>query len=82
MNQRSLPIKAVPLLSIASSLALLIATSAHAQTQVYSQDFEIDDTLNWTVNQTSGSNYANFFFDYSTIGIPQAPIRLVLAPTG
>lgn len=53
--------------------ALLLGTRATAQTQVYSQDFEVDDTLNWVVNQTSGSNIADFYFDYSSKGIPLSP---------
>jgi hypothetical protein len=41
---------------------------------LYSQTFDVDDTANWTVNNNgAGTNTANFFFDYSTVGIPSAP---------
>ncbi len=42
--------------------------------QLYSQNFDVDDTANWTVNlsPTTDSN-ADLFFDYSTVGIPSAP---------
>ncbi|MCH7870762.1 MAG: hypothetical protein IID33_03590, partial [Planctomycetes bacterium] len=42
--------------------------------QLYSEDFEIDPTADWTVNHhpfTLGT--FDFFFDYSTVGIPPAP---------
>ena len=56
--------------------ALAVAGSvlaAKGQTQVYFQDFVTDDTANWTVNQTIGNHSAEFFFDYSTVGIPLSP---------
>src|SRR5205809_404919 len=61
-----------------SALALIAllaaAATSQAQTQVYFQDFDADSTANWIVNQTgAGYNYADFFFDYSTVGIPAAP---------
>lgn len=41
---------------------------------VYFENFDTDDSANWAVNVTSGgSNSANIFFDYSTVGIPSAP---------
>src|SRR5262245_29950193 len=48
---------------------------------LYSQNFDVDDTANWTFNSSSAAdlaadnanNEANFFFDYSTAGIPPAP---------
>jgi hypothetical protein len=41
----------------------------------YSQDFEVDSTASWTVSQgpATTDSAANFFFDYSTVGIPPAP---------
>ena len=43
--------------------------------QSFADDFDVDHTANWTVNSTFGgaTNAANFFFDYSTVGIPSAP---------
>ena len=41
---------------------------------IYSQNFATDDSANWAVNYShSGSNYVNFNFDYTTIGLPPAP---------
>jgi hypothetical protein len=40
---------------------------------VYDQDFEIDSTASWTVNNGPSDFAANFFFDYGAIGIPAAP---------
>ena len=47
---------------------------ASAQTQLYSENFDTDQTANWSVNLSgSGTSTADFFFDYSTVGIPSAP---------
>jgi hypothetical protein len=41
---------------------------------LYLNRFETDTTASWTVNNNgAGTNAANFFFDYSTVGIPPAP---------
>ena len=68
---------------LACAVALMaIASLARAQTILYSDNFDVDTTANWTVNSfvggttASGGNAANaydFFFDYSTVGIPAAP---------
>jgi hypothetical protein len=40
----------------------------------YANNFETNTTANWTVNGSAGTdNFTDFFFDYSTAGIPQAP---------
>jgi len=53
---------------------LAITGTSQAQTQVYSENFDVDTTANWTVNKmTGGDNRADIFFDYSTVGIPPAP---------
>jgi hypothetical protein len=62
------------------SVALALASTASAAT-LYSQNFDVDDTANWTFNSSSAAdlpadnanNEANYFFDYSTVGIPAAP---------
>ncbi|MEO7299310.1 MAG: Calx-beta domain-containing protein [Verrucomicrobiota bacterium] len=51
----------------------MFSLAAKAQVQVYSENFETDTTSNWIVNQGLGLNSAEFFFDYSTVGIPLAP---------
>ncbi len=40
---------------------------------LYTQNFDVDDTANWTVFDGPTDELANFFFDYSTVGIPTAP---------
>ena len=46
-------------------------------TVLFSEDFDADHTPNWVVNPSAGANatdtIADFFFDYSTVGIPPAP---------
>ncbi|MGD9636945.1 MAG: hypothetical protein AB7G28_25765 [Pirellulales bacterium] len=58
-------------------LAVIAFSEISDSAPVYSEDFEIDPTVNWVVNsgpfQDLGDNTANFFFDYSTVGIPLAP---------
>lgn len=65
----------VALLSATSVLLLAGATSGSAQTQVYSENFEVDHTLDgtWATNTVGGANPVNLYFDYSTVGIPSAP---------
>jgi hypothetical protein len=58
----------------AASLALSTAALA---APMYTQDFNVDDTANWTVLPSTGANttdvIADFFYDYSAIGVPAAP---------
>src|SRR5262245_63176576 len=60
---------------VLASLAALIALAGLSKAApLYSENFDVDDTANWTVNNNgAGTNAANFFFDYSTVGIPSAP---------
>lgn len=59
---------------------LLLTTGAQAQL-LFSENFDVDPTSNWTFNSSivadtandSTGGEANFFFDYSTVGIPAAP---------
>lgn len=39
----------------------------------FTENFDADHTGSWTVNQGPGDGVAEFFFDYSTVGIPAAP---------
>jgi hypothetical protein len=63
-------------LAVAGAIFAASGTS-RAQTQVYFQDFDADSTANWVVNITgdpaTSYSYANFFFDYSTVGVASAP---------
>ncbi len=64
----------------AAVAALAFVPSARAQV-LFSENFDVDPTANWTFNSsiagdTANNNTggeANFFFDYSTVGIPAAP---------
>ena len=57
---------------MAASIPLISQDSFGA---LYSNDFDADTTASWTVNSNFGgaTNAANFFFDYSIVGIPSAP---------
>lgn len=66
----------------ATAILVLVASAARGQAVLFSESFDTDPTANWTVNSFIGgttssggsaANAANFFFDYSTVGIPAAP---------
>jgi hypothetical protein len=49
--------------------------AAEANAALFTDDFDEDHTAGWTVNQgpATTDSAANFFFDYSSAGIPSAP---------
>lgn len=53
-------------------IGLACVTAANA-TELYSDNFDADHTANWTVNNGPTDDHVNFYFDYSTLGIPSAP---------
>lgn len=53
--------------------AIAAAAAGTVQAQLFTADFDTDQTANWTVNASAGTHPANVFFDYSTVGIPSAP---------
>ena len=53
-------------------LGMVLAASP-AFGDLYTQDFEADSTASWTINGGLSDYAANFFFDYSSVGIPAAP---------
>lgn len=59
-------------LGLACAAALGMASVGQAA-PLYAQNFDVDDTANWTVNGGPSDEAANFFYDYSTAGIPSAP---------
>lgn len=63
------------LTALAASAAVFGATLAARAQLIYSDDFSNpDDGTNWVINYShTGSNYVNFQFDYTTIGLPPAP---------
>ena len=56
----------------ATVLVVFIASPAFSAV-LYSQNFEVDPTASWTVNSSPADAAADFFFDYSTVGISSAP---------
>jgi hypothetical protein len=54
-------------------IVVVAFVSTGAFGQLYSEDFEVDPTASWTVNNGPSDSTSNFFFDYSTVGIPAAP---------
>ncbi len=59
-------------ITLAVTVAILLALPAASNGQ-YTQDFEVDPTASWNVNLGPTDGLADFFFDYSTVGIPTAP---------
>lgn len=57
---------------VAAFAALGLCASAQAQ---YTNNFDVDTTASWTVNKDPATTDEahDFFFDYSTVGIPSAP---------
>lgn len=57
--------------------ALLVGAAlglqASASAAIYDQNFEVDPSATWTLNNGPSDAAADFFFDYSTVGIPAAP---------
>ena len=61
-------------LAAACSAALLGLSGTASAAVLFDEDFEVDPTANWTVNDPGLSDtVANFFYDYSAIGIASAP---------
>lgn len=47
---------------------------AQAETVLYQQNFDVDDTVNWTTNDSGLSDIiADYHYDYSAIGVSAAP---------
>jgi hypothetical protein len=59
----------------AAAAALCALTTSAAQAAIlYSNDFNLDTTASWTVNDPALSDkIADFYYDYSAIGVPAAP---------
>ncbi|TWT77382.1 hypothetical protein Pla123a_20430 [Posidoniimonas polymericola] len=60
--------------SSVASLAIALCVGGQASATIFSEDFEVDPTANWTVNDSALSDISvNFNYDYSAIGVPSAP---------
>ncbi|GAA5482581.1 PEP-CTERM sorting domain-containing protein [Haloferula sargassicola] len=65
--------KSRSLLPRAAAAAILAPLAVDAAV-LYEQDFDLDDTANWTVNTPGLSDVTvDFHYDYSAIGVPAAP---------
>ena len=62
-------ISVAPLILAVSGLSL---SDCMAQI-LFSDNFDSDHSANWTVNAGPSDHAADFYFDYSTVGIPAAP---------
>jgi hypothetical protein len=64
-------------LCVLSLAAALAVSTVSVAAPLYSQNFNVDDTANWTVLPSTGVNatdsVVDFFYDYSAIGVPAAP---------
>lgn len=77
----SLLMKLRNLVPLACGVAVGVTTSS-APAQLFSDDFDTDSTANWSVFTLGSNSDANFFFDYSTVGIPSAPNSVGGTTTG
>ncbi len=58
----------------AASLAIVAACAVSTPAATFFDDFDIDPTANWTVNNPGLSDITvDFNYDYSAIGVPPAP---------
>lgn len=68
-------------LKLLSSGLLVSALACTASAALYTENFDVDNSANWQffssiagdVNGNNSGGEADFFFDYSTVGIPSAP---------
>lgn len=65
----------MPTLKVSLAVATVSLAAVNCQAQLaFFDSFDLNHTASWTVNTTGvGLSDANFFFDYSTVGIPSAP---------
>lgn len=61
------------ILGATSWVAVLAFAGASVAAPLYVNNFEVNDTANWTTNAGPSVNTVDYFFDYSTVGIPAAP---------
>ena len=61
---------------LAAALAAVLGfAGASIALPFYANDFEVDDSANWTINKgpATTDEAHDLFFDYSTVGVPLAP---------
>jgi hypothetical protein len=60
-------------LLIAMTISALCLSSVAVATPFYTQNFEVDSSATWTLNGGPSDEAADYYYDYSSAGIPQAP---------
>jgi hypothetical protein len=62
-------------MNLVGAVALALCSAIPADAAIlYSQNFNADDTANWTTNNPALSDIlVDYFYDYSAIGVPAAP---------
>jgi hypothetical protein len=56
-----------------ATLGLLLFSQTGYGTTLYSDNFDVDSTANWTMNGGPSDEAVDYYFDYNTVGIPAAP---------
>jgi hypothetical protein len=70
------------LLNVAALAMLTLVVSPTVAQTLYSQNFDVNNqAAAWTINNGPTDEHADFFFDYSSVGIPLAPNSPAGAPT-
>lgn len=70
---KKLMTRATWLLALVALSALAAPTTSSAAT-LYSQNFDVNDSANWTALAAPGVDYvADYYYDYAAIGVPAAP---------
>lgn len=59
--------------AVLAALALGLSPFVANAAPLYQNDFEADTSASWAINSGPSDSAADFFFDYSTVGIPSAP---------
>jgi hypothetical protein len=59
-------------IALVAAAGLALSGSALAA-PLFTENFEVDPTANWVVNLGPTDGVADFFYDYSEVGIPAAP---------
>lgn len=57
----------------AALIAVFAITVSSVKAQLYQENFETDPSQFWATNTGPSFTLADFFFDYTTVGIPAAP---------
>ncbi|MCP5534685.1 MAG: hypothetical protein H7A51_00450 [Akkermansiaceae bacterium] len=57
-----------------SALGIVACIGPVSAASLYVQNFEVDDSANWTSNDSGTSDIlVDYFYDYSAIGVSSAP---------